>query len=49
MVIKINDIQGKVLKVDSIAITLKTAENKLIVIPAKKLISETVEIIITEE
>jgi len=49
MVIKINDIQGTVLKVDSIAITIETTDNKIIVIPAKKLISETVEIIKTEE
>ncbi len=45
MVIKINDIEGEVVKVDSIAITITTKDNKTIVIPAKKLISETVEII----
>ncbi|MBL4669689.1 MAG: hypothetical protein JKY30_10570 [Flavobacteriales bacterium] len=44
MVIKINEIQGTVLKVDSIAITIES-DGRKIVIPAKKLISETVEII----
>ncbi len=44
MVIKINDIKGTVVKVDTLAITIQ-AESKKIVIPVKKLISETVEII----
>lgn len=47
-IIKINDVVGTVVKVDSIAITLKTDGNKTVIIPAKKLISETVEIIETE-
>ena len=44
MIIKINDIQGTVIKVDTLTITIQ-AENKKVVIPVKKLISETIEII----
>jgi len=44
MVIKINDIEGKVIKIDSIALTIETKDNTY-VIPAKKLISEVVEIV----
>tara|TARA_B100000809_G_C15125228_1_gene525961 strand:- start:1080 stop:1910 length:831 start_codon:yes stop_codon:yes gene_type:complete len=44
MIIKINDIEGTVVKVDTLTITIKN-EGKKIVIPVKKLISETIEII----
>ena len=44
MIIKINEIKGTVVKVDTLSITIQ-AENKKVVIPVKKLISETVEII----
>jgi hypothetical protein len=44
MVIKINNIEGTVVKVDTLSITIQ-AEKKKIVVPVKKLISETVEII----
>ena len=44
MVIKINNIEGTVVKVDTLAITIQT-EGRKVVIPVKNLISETVEIL----
>ena len=43
--IKINDITGEVIKIDSIAITLLTDDDRKIIIPCKKLVSEEVEIL----
>ena len=46
--IKINGTKGKVIKIDSISITLQL-EDKQIVIPAKKMISEEVEVFDNQE
>ncbi len=43
-VIKINETTGEIVKIDSISITLQT-EDKTVVIPCKKLVSEEIEIL----
>lgn len=42
--VRINDVEGEILKIDSISITLQTEKSK-VVIPCRKLVSEQIEIL----